>query len=131
MGTTDDLINPSGKPLIKEPKLCVLKIPQNTTNPQMVQQLTAAISKNMGVSVVVLPMDAEILMGKVADNHMVSIHSAIHAILEFLDVRLTMGEIKILYSAMQYVCKQTQPGDGSPEVKLTKQLKEVIDHESK
>ena len=75
------LVSLSGQPLLSEPNLVVIKVPKHIKlNPQII----SGIGKLTRCSVLVLPMDCEIVMGKIAKYELESIHTAIHAILDSL-----------------------------------------------
>ena len=112
------LVNAQGIPIHTNSKIVVLKYPPGT---QVPQQLVQLISKATGCSIIVLPMDAELMMGRVALDGIISTHVGIHAVLNIAP-DFTEDEYTILSSALKYVCEQTQPGDDSKEVALLKKL---------
>ncbi len=115
-----DLVNVSGRPLIQEKKLIALKVPRGI---RIDPKLYTDISRLTGCAVIELPMDCEVMMGELAGKELVSLHHAIHAILGQPDFSPDESEIKVLYSAMRFLCEKTHPSDGSAEVHLMKKLK--------
>lgn len=78
----DRIVDPQGKALITEPKLIVLKeAPGVKINPKIITEL----SKLLHCLVLVLPMDAELIMGHVAKDHIEAIHKSIHQALGIKD----------------------------------------------
>ena len=74
-GSVSKLTDQFGKALIPEPRLIVLKqAPGVKVSPQVIQGL----GQTMKCTVLVLPMDAELIMGHVARSHIDAIHSSIH-----------------------------------------------------
>jgi hypothetical protein len=123
-----DLINSSGKPLINEPKLIVLK---STRNSRISHELIVALAKNMQAMVVQLPMDSELIMGRLAEQELQSVHKACHAYNDYPDVHFTNEEITIIYKALCFLCEHTKPGNSSPEVKIMKSLKMLVAGDNK
>lgn len=78
-GNGDGLVKPDGTPLVKEPRLIVLKQPKGI---RLNQQAITQLCKMTGCDVFIVPMDCEIMMGKIALQELESIHRGIHAILE-------------------------------------------------
>lgn len=78
-GGIDKLVKPDGTPIKPEPKLVVIKTPRGVTiNPQVI----SAVAQTTGCNVIVLPMDSELIMGRLALAELQSAHAGIHAILE-------------------------------------------------
>ena len=123
MTGSQDLIDPSGKPLIKEPKLIVIKTPKDSPMPK---QLIMEISKVTKCIVVSIPMDSELMMGNVAMKELDSVHSAIHAIKESPGVHFSAQELNIIYKSLCFLCEKTQPPDSAEEIRLMKELKEYL-----
>ena len=74
----EQLVNPSGKPLIPEPRFIIVKTPNNVKfDPKFVEEIGKATACN----VLILPMSAEILQGKIAAREMEVIHHLIHEML--------------------------------------------------
>ncbi len=123
-----DLVGPQGQSLIKQPgNLVVLKVPRGLKlNPQFI----AEISRLAGCPIIVLPMDSELIMGRLAHTEMMSIHEGIHAITGFPNIQLDNPSLGILYKCLKYVCEKTQPGDDSKEVALLKYFKSLLGQEA-
>lgn len=118
-----DLVSASGKPLIQERKLIVIKVPRGVKiNPKLILD----IAKLTGCAVIEIPMDCEVMMGDLAFKELESLHHAIHAILEVPDATYSKEELKVIYSAMKYLCEKTAPGDNSLEVKTLKKTKKAL-----
>jgi len=81
-GKHSGLLGPGGQPLKKdkeEPRIIVLKHPMNVgINPRLATQ----ISESTRCSVIILPMDSELMMGELAKKEIESMHKGIHAILQ-------------------------------------------------
>jgi hypothetical protein len=120
MADAKELVSPSGHPLIPEPNLIVLKTPRNIT---LNQRILSSLSNLTHCAIVQLPMDSEILMGKVAQDELRSLHSAIHAIEQLPYIKFNKEELKVLYAALRYLCEKTAPTEESNEVRLMKQVK--------
>jgi len=119
-----DLISPQGKPLLnKERKIIVIKTPRDV---KLHPQMFSDISKLSGCAVISIPMDSEIIMGELAVKELLSIHSAIHAILEIPKTDFSEEEIKVIFSSLKFLCEKTQPGDDSNEVALLNKVKELV-----
>ena len=123
MADARDLVSTSGKPLFKEPNIIVVKCPRSV---HIDQRILQEICRLTGCIILNLPMDAEFMMGTVAEKEMLSIHSAIHAITQIPEANFTKEELKVLYAAMRYLCEHTTPTEGSPEVKLMKTIKKYV-----
>ena len=124
MNKANDLISPTGRPLITEPKIIVLKLPKGVNfHPQMIEQ----IGKVTGCSVIAVPMECELMMGDIAAKDLNSLHHAIHAILTLPDLTPSSEDIKVLYSALRYLCEKTNPGENSKEVALLKRIKKFAE----
>jgi hypothetical protein len=75
-GSLDDIINPhTGKPIKPQPKIIVVKAPPEVN---ISGNLMGALTKTTGCIVVRLPMDAELLTGRVAKEYIEAIHMSIH-----------------------------------------------------
>jgi len=118
------LVDPTGKPIFTEPKMVVIKTPREV---QLPPQILEVVGKMSGCSVIILPMDCEIMMGELALKELKSVHHGIHAILEIPDAVFDKEETDILYAALRFLCDHTQPGDGSKEVALVKKVKELTE----
>lgn len=123
---TDGLIRPDGRPLVQVPKIIVIK-----SERPLNQQFVSGIAQATKSMVIELPMDAEILMGRIAVKSMESIHHAIHAITNLPEVHFTNTEITIIYKALCFLCEHTQPPDSSPEIKIMKSLKMAVTEAAK
>ena len=119
----EGLINPQGIPIIKEPKLLIIKAPKEVHIPQ---KLVEAFSKMSGCNVAILPMDFEVAMGNLALREVESLHFATQAILGLPPISLTVGELSILHKAMQYLCLKTTPKPESAEAILTAKIAKVL-----
>lgn len=75
-GGLDDIINPNtGRPVKPQPRLIVIKRPVDMRlNPQIV----ATVGKATGCIVLEMPMDSEMLTGRVAKEYIEAIHMSIH-----------------------------------------------------
>src|SRR4030042_6283659 len=96
MADARDLVSTSGKPLIKEPNIIVVKCPRSV---HIDRRILQEICRLTGSVILDLPMDAEFMMGTVAEKEMTSIHSAIHAITQIPEATFTKEELKALYEA--------------------------------
>lgn len=126
MPGADELINPSGKPLTRDPKLIVIKAKkdvQQRLNPNLVSQ----ICNITGCDTIILPMDSEIMMGKLAKEELESMHSACHAILQLPDINFTKEELKAIYNTLHWAQEKLGFSSDSPEVSVLKQTKKLIE----
>lgn len=117
-----ELVDPSGQPLIKEPKLIILKMTaevQKKLNPRLVP----TIADMSGCDVIVLPMDSELMMGKLAMSELESMHSACHAIQELPDVNFTKGEVAAIYSIIHWAQDKLGFSSEGVEVSVLKKTK--------
>ncbi len=80
-GNADKLVDMSGKPLVPEPHMVVIKVPKDVVLPP---QLLSRLSQLLKVTVVELPMSCEVLEGKLAVGELQAIHSNIHEALKDL-----------------------------------------------
>ena len=71
------LVGPNGQPVTSEPPIIVIK----SRNP-LPQQLLQHIGMATKSSVIVLPLEADLMMGKLAMEEIEAIHKSIHNILE-------------------------------------------------
>lgn len=78
-GNGGGLVKPDGSPMVKEPRLIVIKQPKGV---QIHPNVVAQIAKMTGCDIVVLPMDSELMMGKLALEELKSVHQGVHAILQ-------------------------------------------------
>ncbi len=118
-----DLVSPSGKPLIQERKVIVIKKPKQV---RIHPQLYSDLNQMTGCAVLELPMDSEFMMGELAVKELESLHHGIHAILELPDAIFVKEELTVFYEALRYLCEKTAPGDNSKEVALLKKTKKLI-----
>ena len=117
-GDRPGLVGPSGQPLFKEPKLIVMKLPQGTQiHPKMIAQLC----KQSGCNIITLPMDSELMMGKLATQELNSTHIGIHAILGLVNVNFTREELQLIG---HYVKTVNEPPLGA-EKAVTELIKKV------
>jgi len=80
-GKPPDIVGPDGRQLrSKSAGIVILKVPIGISTPA--QQVVSAIAEVTGCNVIVLPMEYEIMMGKIAVEALISIHEAIHQIVE-------------------------------------------------
>jgi len=119
--STDELIRPDGKPLVTQPKVIVIK-----SERPLNQQFLQYISQTTKCAVIELPMECELIMGRMAVKSIDSIHTGIHAITQLPSVHFTNDEITIIYKALCFLCEHTQPPDNSPEIKIMKSLKMAV-----
>lgn len=125
MADPSDLVSPSGQPLIREPKLIIIKMTkevQKKLNPKLVP----TIAKMSGCDVVVLPMDSELMMGKLAMTELESMHSACHAILEIPEAAFTKEELTSIYNTMHWAQEKLGFDERSAEVSVLKKTKKFI-----
>lgn len=120
-----ELVDPSGQPLIKEPKLIILKMTkevQKKLNPKLVP----TIASMSDCDVIVLPMDSELMMGKLAAQEIESMHSACHAIEHIPDTNFTQEEVTAIYNTLHWAQEKLGFSTGSAEVSVLKKTKKFI-----
>jgi len=71
------ILGPDGTPLTTQPSIVVVKS-RNPLPPQLIQNI-GIVTKS---SVIVLPLEIDLMMGKLAMEEIEAIHGAIHNILE-------------------------------------------------
>lgn len=71
-----EILGPSGLPISTEPSVVVIKA-RNPLPPQLIQSI-GVVTKS---SVVVLPLEVDLIMGNLAREEIEAIHKAIHDIL--------------------------------------------------
>ena len=71
------LLGPDGQPIDKSPSIVVVKS-RNPLPPQLIQNI-GVVTKS---SVIVLPLEIDLMTGKLAMEEIEAIHGAIHDILE-------------------------------------------------
>ncbi|MBA7697387.1 hypothetical protein ES703_106052 [subsurface metagenome] len=76
MSNNDKLLGSDGMPLTTQPSIVVIKS-RNPLPPQLIQNI-GVVTKS---SVVVLPLEIDLMMGKLAMEEIEAIHGAIHDIL--------------------------------------------------
>ncbi len=75
----NEIIGADGRPISSKPAgVVVLKVPKEVKGiaPQLIQGIAAATR----CSVIILPHEYELMMGKIADDTIKSMHEAIHQI---------------------------------------------------
>jgi len=77
---TPALYGPGGQPLTTQPPIVVIKS-RNPLPPQLIQNI-CMVTKS---SVVVLPLEMDLMTGKLAMEEIEAIHGAIHDILDVKD----------------------------------------------
>lgn len=127
MAESDKLVGTDGRPLIKEPKLIVVKRPRGM---KLTPGLISGLANATGCNVAEIPLDADIMMGRTAYEELVSIHQAIHAILQITIPEFSEGELSALYNALKFLCDRTHPKASSPEVLLAKRLHALVSKEA-
>ena len=106
---------PDGKPLLREPRITVIKVPAGVHLPQ---QFLATIAKATQGAVVEIPFTSELLSGKMALAEIDSIHHICHAIQNQADVQFSKEELHTLHKAIEFLCTRTSPGENSKEAQL-------------
>ena len=112
---TEHLIDPQGKPLIREPRIIVVKVPHGVHLPEQVLQFIAKASQG---AVVELPFTSEILSGKLAQAELDSVHHICHLIQGQADVQFSKDELHTLYKATEFLCARTSLWEDSKEAQL-------------
>ena len=80
-GGGSNIVGPGGQPLHSKPiGIAVLKIPLGSPYPGP-QQLKG-MCQVINCSIIILPMEHELMMGKFATETLISVHEAIHKIVE-------------------------------------------------
>jgi len=79
----DKILGPDGLPISTQPPIVVVKS-RYPLPPQLIQNI-GTITKS---SVVVLPLEIDLMTGKLAREEIEAIHGAIHDILEIKDEKL-------------------------------------------
>lgn len=120
-----DLVDSLGQPLIKEPKLIILKMTKEAQK-KLSPKLVPTIADMSGCDVVVLPMDSELMMGKLAWKEMESMHSACHAIEHIPDTNFTQEEVTAIYNTLHWAQDKLGFNTGSAEVSVLKKTKKFI-----
>lgn len=77
MSNGSKLVGPGGQPITTEPSIVVVKS-RHPLPPQLIQNIGVATKS----SVIVLPLEMDLLTGKLAMEEIEAIHGAIHNILE-------------------------------------------------
>ena len=112
------LVDPAGKPLVKEPRFIVIKT-EHPLNPQFVE----TISQATGCSVVCLPMNVELLKGKIAVEQFTAMHQEVHKVMQIPFVSFKRDELEnILICATERI--KSNPSGSL--VQLEEKLKEVL-----
>lgn len=71
------ILGPDGKPITTQPPIVVVKS-RHPLPPQLIQNIGMVTQS----SVIVLPLDADLMTGKLAMEELEAVHGAIHDILE-------------------------------------------------
>ena len=80
-GKPPQILGVDGRPASTKPRgIAVLKIPQSANPPT--QQGMEAMMQITGCNLIILPMEYELVRGKIALNTLESMHTAIHEILK-------------------------------------------------
>ena len=111
----DSLVGPQGTPLIREPRITVIKVPAGVRLPQ---QFLATIAKATQGAVVEIPFTSELLSGKLALAEIDSIHHICHAIQNQTDIQFSKDELHTLHKALEFLYTRTSPGENSKEAQL-------------
>lgn len=77
MNNDGRILGPDGKPITTQPSIVVVKS-RHPLPPQLVQNIGMATKS----SVIVLPLEIDLMTGKLAMEEIEAIHGAIHDILE-------------------------------------------------
>lgn len=123
MADAKDLVGVSGRPLVKERKVAVVKVPKGV---HIHPSIYEGISRMTGCAVLELPMDCEFMMGELAVKELESLHHAIHNILEQPDIVLSREELTVFHDALGFLCEKTSPGNSSKELTLLRKIKKLV-----
>ena len=119
------LVAPDGTPLIQEPRLVVLKVTK-TAGP-IPRELRQQLSQATGCPIAVIPMDSDILMGRMAAEEMQVCHKGCHKFLDLPQIDFNIAELKVAYEGIKYLCEKTAPADGSVQIGVMKKVKKAIE----
>ena len=118
----DGVVGQKGTPLIREPRITVIKVPAGVHLPQ---QFLATIAKATQGGVVEIPFTSELLSGKLALAEIDSIHHICHIVQGQVDIQFSKEEVQLLHHAVGFLCERTGPGAESAWAQLLTRLTEA------
>jgi hypothetical protein len=119
------LVDPSGRALIAEPRLIVLKADQEDMQKVIQSGILQQLAKMMGCNTVAIPLNTELHTGLQAVSELEKQHEILHHILGESTLDLSKAELDTIFHGIQLMVEKFKPISSSPIFAVQKRVKDA------